>query len=163
MVNKKTKKSTGAKSASKSKTSKSTSKKESKSFFSIVWLRIALGLFFMASGIPKLMTLMSGGPDVVNFFQSLGIPAPAFFAWVVALVEVLGGFFLVIGFLVWWSSLLLAIIMVVAAMLTNVFSGFDLKGLIDHFVYFAGLVTLMLSKDLKWAVDKVTGWKEPKF
>ncbi|MFT4311130.1 MAG: DoxX family protein [Candidatus Woesearchaeota archaeon] len=160
-----------AKKTTKKTTKKSTSTKKSapisvgraKSKFNLFWLRIGLGLLFLAAGIPKLLTLFSGRPDVANFFTSLGIPAPAFFAWAVAIIEVVAGLFLVIGFLIWWSSLLLAIIVAVAGIMLSLAFGFDVSSLLEHFVFFAGLVALMLSKDTSFAVDKNTGWKQPRF
>lgn len=161
MAKKTTKKTTKKSTSSSTSAPKSASKAQSK--FNLFWLRIGLGLLFLASGIPKLLSLFAGRPDVANFFESLGIPAPAFFAWVVAIVEVVAGLFLVIGFLIWWSALLLAIIAAVAGLTTSLFAGFDISGLLQHFVYFAGFVALMMSRDVNFAVDKKTGWKAPKF
>ncbi len=44
----------------------------------------------------------------------MGIPFPLFFAWVVAIVEFVGGFFLIIGFATRTIALFMAITMVVA-------------------------------------------------
>lgn len=62
-------------------------------------LRIGLALVFIAHGWPKLNpnSPMKGIAGVAGFFQQLGIPAPRFFAWLVALLETVGAVLLVAG------------------------------------------------------------------
>lgn len=68
-------------------------------------LRVALGVTFLAHGLPKLF----GGIEMTaGMFEGMGIPAPALAAWLVALLETVGGLLLIIGFLVTPASLLLA-------------------------------------------------------
>lgn len=59
-----------------------------------------------------------------GFLGTLGIPAPQVMAWVVMLVEVVGGLFLLVGFLVRVSALLVAIDMFVAFSLVHWPAGF---------------------------------------
>lgn len=73
-------------------------------------LRIVVGIVFLAHGVQKLQ----GIEGIVGFFGFLGIPAPDIMAWVVALVETLGGLALIIGFGTRYAAALLAMVMLVA-------------------------------------------------
>jgi putative oxidoreductase len=110
--------------------------------WSLIPLRFALGLMFLAAGLPKLFSLLAGGNEISGFFAGLGIPLPVFAAWLVAIVEVVGGIFLMLGFITWWTGLLLCIVMVVAATLTTL-SPFNWGSLTKHLVYIGGLVAVM--------------------
>jgi uncharacterized membrane protein YphA (DoxX/SURF4 family) len=57
-------------------------------------IRLVAGVIFIYHGISKLSDM----PSTVGFFASLGLGA--FFAWLVALVELLGGVSLILGL---WS------------------------------------------------------------
>lgn len=72
----------------------------------LLLLRLAVGIVFLLHGIGKLGN-MAG---TTMFFESLGMNA--FMAWLVAIIETVGGAFLILG--VWTSlaGLLIAIIMV---------------------------------------------------
>jgi len=76
--------------------------------FGILILRIAIGLVFIVHGYMKL-TNMSG---TMAFFGMLGIPA--FMAYIVMIVELLGGILILSGFFVQFVGIALAIIMAVA-------------------------------------------------
>ena len=80
--------------------------------FSALTLRIVLGLIFIAHGAEKLFKHKPKG--VSDYFQSLGIPAPMFFAYVVTCTEFLGGMFLLAGLLTRWAAAALSIEMLVA-------------------------------------------------
>lgn len=75
--------------------------------YGLLILRVVVGIVIALHGWAKL----SGGVDgVAGFFGGmLGIPAPGFFAWVVTIVELLGGILLVIGALTQIVGILLAI------------------------------------------------------
>ncbi len=76
--------------------------------FGLLLIRVALGIVFLYHGVQKL-----GDMDkVVGFFGQLGFPP--FLAWVVALLEVVGGALLIVGAYVQIVGPLLAIIMLVA-------------------------------------------------
>lgn len=113
--------------------------------WNLVPLRFALGLMFLASGLPKLFSLIGGESQIPGFFAGLGIPLAGFFAWVVAISEVLGGIFLMLGFMTWWASIVLGIIMVVAMLLTS-FNPINWGGLTKHLVYIAGLLAVMFGR-----------------
>lgn len=78
----------------------------------ILFIRIVVGVVFIAHGYQKLF--MMGPGNIADFFSSIGIPLPAFFAWVVSLVEFFGGICVVLGILTRYVAVLLAVIMIVA-------------------------------------------------
>lgn len=80
-------------------------------------LRIAIGVIFIYHGYPKMPfpnSPMGGPKGFGGFLAQMGIPLPGLMAWIVALVEFVGGFLLIIGFATRLIALLLAINMVVA-------------------------------------------------
>ena len=97
---------------------------------SLFFLRLAIGIPFLLHGVGKLLNwgpFASGVSGVVGFFGSLGIPAPALFAWIVSLVETFGGLFLILGFLTRTSALLLSINSLVALLLVHLSKGYSLQ------------------------------------
>jgi putative oxidoreductase len=80
------------------------------SFLPPLLARVVLGVVFLRTGWGKLHSLDS----VAQFFASLGIPAPALQAAVVATVETVGGGLLLIGLGTRLAALPLAATMVVA-------------------------------------------------
>ncbi|MBI3360002.1 MAG: DoxX family protein [Chloroflexi bacterium] len=80
-------------------------------------LRVAVGVIFIYHGYPKMPfpgSPMGGPKGFGGFLGQMGIPLPGLMAWVVALVEFIGGFLLIVGFATRLIALLLAILMVVA-------------------------------------------------
>jgi len=76
----------------------------------ILFLRIAVGVIFIIAGWGKL----TGIEGTQGFFGNIGIPAAGLMAWVVAIVEFVGGIMVLIGLYIRVPSILLAITMVVA-------------------------------------------------
>lgn len=70
-------------------------------------LRITLGILFLIHGIVK---FQGGIENTVGWFESINIPG--FMAYVVALLEVIGGIALIIGFATRLVSILFALLMV---------------------------------------------------
>jgi putative oxidoreductase len=85
-------------------------------------VRIVVGITFLAHGWQKLF--VNGIPGVTGFFGSLGIPASGFFAIVVTLLELIGGFALILGLGTRIVSALLAVDMLVALVLVHLPNGF---------------------------------------
>ena len=83
--------------------------------YGLAILRIVLGIAMLVHGWSKL----SGGVDnVAGFFGGmLGIPAPGLMAWVVTIVELVGGILLVVGFLTQIAGILIALDMLGAILL----------------------------------------------
>jgi len=126
-------------------------------------LRIATGLMFLSAGLPKLISMISGNPAVPNFFTALGIPAPVFFAWLVAFVEVIGGAMLIAGLFTWWASFVFSIELIVIILVAIVFRApLNLLALGQHLVFLSSTVALMYSKSLYMSLDRAFCWKPGK-
>jgi putative oxidoreductase len=79
-------------------------------------LRIGIGLIFIYAGWGKL----TGIEGTQQFFGNIGIPLAGIMAWVVAVVEFVGGIMVLVGFRIQIPALLLAFIMVVAIFTTKI-------------------------------------------
>lgn len=123
----------------------------------IAWLgplvvRLAVGWTFMITGWGKLHDLEA----VTEFFAELGIPAPAFNAYLVAVVEFAGGILVLAGALTRWASLPLIVVMAVAiwtAKWSEIQGVSDLLGT-EEFMYLAAFVWLALAGGGAASVDR---------
>ena len=91
-------------------------------------LRGVLGFVFIAHGGQKLFAWFGGGGihGTTVFFTAVGIPAPDFFAYVVAIAEFFGGVLLVLGFPTVLAALAPVVDMAVAiATVSHAFSFFS--------------------------------------
>lgn len=89
-------------------------------------LRIVLGITFMAHGAQKLFGMFDG-PGIAGttgYFASLGIPMPGLMAWVVGLFELLGGLYVLIGFLTPVGGVMITCIMLGAIAYVHLAKGF---------------------------------------
>ena len=122
------------------------------SSYSPLPLRLILGFGFLFHGFPK---LGSGHDGFVGMLTGIGVPAPGLMAYVVGLVESLGGLAIIAGAFVAIVSIPLIINMLVAMFtvhLPNGFSfmnmlpegGFGMPGYEINLLYIAGLAALML-------------------
>lgn len=93
-------------------------------------LRIGLGAIMINHGWQK---ISGGAAGVAGFFGSLGIPMPMVMAWIVIIVELVGGICIVLGIVPRLWSLLFVIVMVVAIVLAKLpkaegfLGGFELE------------------------------------
>jgi len=114
-------------------------------------LRIGVGLIFIVAGWGKL----TGIEGTQDFFGNIGIPMAGLMAWVVALVEFVGGLMVLFGAWARIPNLLLAVIMVVALLTTKMGEGFGAARL-DLMLLFATLALAILGSG-KYSVDGMTG------
>jgi putative oxidoreductase len=125
--------------------------------YGLAILRIVLGVAIALHGWSKL----SGGVGgVAGFFGSLGIPAPELMAWVVTIVELVGGILLVVGFLTQIVGILIALDMLGAILFAYLLRGapFIENGAITwekEAVFAAAALCLALSGPGAWSVDDV--------
>ncbi|MEM1032512.1 MAG: DoxX family protein [Myxococcota bacterium] len=108
--------------------------------FEWVWVlvaRLGVGGMFMLSGWGKLQDL----DKFVKYFTRLGIPLPEFQAPFVAVVELVGGFLLILGLGTRLFGFLLGFTMIVALATSIDYEG---KGLSD-FLYLSEWLLLLLS------------------
>lgn len=75
--------------------------------------RVLLGLLFLVAGLMKLFVIKPAG--VEGMLSGLGFPVAIFFAWILILVELLGGLSILANWKVKYASYLLLVVMVVAA------------------------------------------------
>jgi putative oxidoreductase len=84
-------------------------------------LRLIVGYGFMAHGYAKLMK----GPDAfVAIVHAMGVPEPFFMAWLTILVELLGGFAVLLGMFVVPLSVPMAAVLLVAMFTVHLPFGF---------------------------------------
>lgn len=93
---------------------------------SLLALRVIAGLL-MASlhGFGKIPP----SDKLIGGVQSLGFPMPVLFAWAAALAELIGGVFLVVGFMTRPAALFMAFTMLVAAFGVHLADPWDVKEL----------------------------------
>lgn len=93
-----------------------------------VILRVVLGLIFSAHGLSK---FQGGITNAVGFFDSLGIPG--FMAYVIALIELIGGIALILGIGTRIVAVLFAFIMLGAIFTVKLSAGLLGNGQIAGF------------------------------
>jgi putative oxidoreductase len=83
-------------------------------------LRLIVGFGFIEHG------KLSKGPDAfAAILQALGVPGPYFMAWCTILVELLGGFAVILGAFVAFASLPMAAVLLVAMFTVHLPYGFS--------------------------------------
>ncbi len=113
----------------------------------LLLLRLGVGIIFIVAGWGKLTDIES----IQGFFGGLGIPLPGLMAWVVAIVEFVGGIMVLLGGYIRIPAILLAIIMVVAIITTKIGEDFSAYRL-DLMLLLAN-VALALMGSGKFSVD----------
>jgi putative oxidoreductase len=121
----------------------------------LLLIRLYFGWQFATNGWGKLHNL----PRIIDFFRSLGLPAPAFTATFVASFEFVGGILLALGLLSRITALGIVIDMSVAYLtadrdsLVQIFSSPDKFVGADPFIFwFVGLIILFFGPG-KFALD----------
>jgi putative oxidoreductase len=130
--------------------------------YGLALLRIALGIAFLLHGWAKLSGGVDGVAGVGDFFGGLGIPAPGLMAWIVTLVEVVGGILLIVGFLTQIAGILLALDMLGVIIFAYFGQGspFLDRGVISwemELVFGIGALCIALAGPGAWAVDDMLG------
>ena len=91
--------------------------------YAALLLRVSLGILFLAHGLMKIFAFTV--PGTVQYFQSIGYPG--FFAYLVILGEVGGGFLLILG--AWTRVVALALVpILVGATLQHAGNGWVFSG-----------------------------------
>ena len=109
--------------------------------WSLSFLRVVTGLTFAIHGYQK---ISMGVDNFANMLLLLGVPAAPFMAWVVTLVELIGGILIILG-ITHWASKLLIIDMLVAIWLVHLPNGFNVGqgGYEFNLLLIAALFTLI--------------------
>jgi len=120
--------------------------------WSALFLRIAVGVIFIAHGQQK---LFGGLARFERDLESLGVPLPGVFAIIVALVEFLGGIALLLGLFTRWAALLLAINMLVAILRVHLPHGLIGKdGFEFPLALLAAVLSLALTGPQKFSIER---------
>ncbi len=82
----------------------------------VLVIRIILGYVFLVAGLQKFIFLEDMGP---GRFEEMGYAFPAFTAYFVGFFEVLGGLFILLGFLTRYAAVPIMIIMLTAIVTTK--------------------------------------------
>jgi putative oxidoreductase len=127
--------------------------------YGLAILRIVVGVALLVHGWSKWANGIDG---VAGFFASLGIPAATFFAYVVAIVETVGGLFLIVGFLTQIVGILVFIDMVGAVLFAYLGQGspFIDRGAVTwetEALFGVAALCLALTGPGAWSVDGVMG------
>lgn len=124
-------------------------------------LRLTFGITFLVNGVSKFQMI----DGIVGYFQSIGLPA--FMAYTVAGIEVIGGIGIIVGLGTRYISIILAIIMLGAIIKVKFSAGFLGNGQIAGWelellllvigVYFAVSGTRAISLDWIFANKRRLG------
>jgi putative oxidoreductase len=126
--------------------------------YGLAILRVVLGIAMAVHGWSK---LSNGVDNVAGFFGgTLGIPAPELMAWVVTIVELVGGILLIVGFLSQIAGILIALDMLGAILFAFLLRGspFIENGAITwekEAVFAAAALCIALAGPGAWSVDDV--------
>lgn len=96
-----------------------------------VVLRLALGGIIFVHGIGKLLNIgpaATGIEGFTGYLAKLMVPYPEVFAWIVALVETVGGILVFVGLFARYAAALLVIDMAVATWLVHLPQGLVASG-----------------------------------
>jgi len=120
------------------------------SHYAALPLRIVLGGAFVVLGLQKLAGYF-GGPGLswmADFMASFGLTPGAFWAWVVGLIELLGGGAVVLGLLTRWTALVLALESLAAIIAAGPVTNLEFR-----LVALAAFVALALLRPQRYALD----------
>jgi len=126
--------------------------------WSLIFLRLGVGFVFLMHGVGKLFAIgpfAAGISGTAGFFANVGIPGAVFFAWVVSLVETVGGLAILLGWFTRLSALLLSIDMVAAILVVHIPNGFyKTGGELPLLLLLAALTLLFAGAGKKLSIEK---------
>ena len=110
-------------------------------------LRVAVGVVFVYHGWGKLAAI----DQTAGFFASQGFPLAVFFAWLVGLVEFLGGLAVLFGFYLRAAAKSLAVVMLVALLVVHTRAAWGMAEL--PLVLFGACLALLETGGGDWMVS----------
>jgi len=112
-------------------------------------LRLAVGVIFLYHGWGKLTNMDA----TIGFFSSMSFPAAAFWAYLVALSEFLGGLAVILGIWVRFAAKVLFIIMVIAVLTVHLKGGFAQAELVIALLGGTFAITMLGGGQWQWMRD----------
>src|SRR5215468_9202795 len=85
-------------------------------------LRLIVGFGFMQHGYAK---LARGPEDFINILHAIGVPAAFLFGWVTIIVEIAGGFLILVGALVPLATIPMLMVLAAAIFTVHLPNGFS--------------------------------------
>jgi len=134
--------------------------------YAAIPLRLIVGYGFMAHGYAK---IVHGPEQFINILHAIGVPAPAIMGWATILVELAGGFAVLVGAFVPLASVPMAAVLLVAMLTVQLpygFSSIKLQavtaagaqfgspGYEIDLIYLACLITLVVGGPGPFALDR---------
>ncbi|MEE8434361.1 MAG: DoxX family protein [bacterium] len=124
-------------------------------------LRVACGVVFVAHGLPILTGREQRGVTrerLRGAIEAMGFPFPPLLTYAVGVVELLGGFLLLVGLASAWTAGVLAAVMVVATFWLQKKEGFAL-GSDFPFTLLLVLLALVFLGDGRFSLMGLAGWQ----
>lgn len=120
--------------------------------YSYFAFRVVLGLLLLAAGLYKL----SDPSRPMGMLTSLGFPAPAVFAWILLLSEIIFGLSVLIGWKVKYTTWPLVVVLAVAVIMVVIPNQQQLvsSNLLFHLLAITGLIHVALDGPGIWAVSR---------
>jgi len=121
-------------------------------------LRIVAGVIFIAHGYQKFF--MMGIPGVTGFFDQLGIPLAGIMAILIATLELVGGFALLIGFFGRFVAIPLALDLAGAIFFTHARNGFFVpRGIEFVMILMVSAIAIAIAGPGRFSVDNAFAGK----
>lgn len=120
-------------------------KKRQCEWFPILIVRICLGMFFIFSGFFKIFSSKEHG-ILLKIFQEAHMPHPGFNAYLIPIIELIGGLFILIGFLTTLSAFILFILTIFALIIDQISKIAEYEGLmsLENFLYLPEMLYALL-------------------
>ena len=134
-----------------------------KDYFYFVF-RVLVGLLFMQHGLQKMFGLFEGPgiPGFAGFLSTLGFPAPIFFSYVAASIELFGGLAIALGLFARLAAFIATLELLIAYSIAHIPN--DLIPILNQgelaLLYVASFLVIMVFGAGKWSLEKVMLKKE---
>ena len=134
-----------------------------KDYFYFVF-RVLVGLLFMQHGLQKMFGLFEGPgiPGFAGFLSTLGFPAPIFFSYVAASIELFGGLAIALGLFARLTAFIATLELLIVYSIAHIPNG--LIPILNQgelaLLYVASFLVIMVFGAGKWSLEKVMLKKE---
>ena len=129
-----------------------------KDYFYFVF-RVLVGLLFMQHGLQKMFGLFEGPgiPGFAGFLSTLGFPAPIFFSYVAASIELFGGLAIALGLFARLAAFIATLELLIVYSIAHIPNG--LIPILNQgelaLLYVASFLVIMAFGAGKWSLEKV--------